>query len=136
MVYFDEIIVKNGSINIRFGSYELYQHVQLGECNWLRAPFIASEQRAVKKNERLIEDMYGLPRYSCKGLILIYGDVVSVLKAMENEEDRMFLIDQRNSFTLIIRPGSRTNVCYVTNNGDTYQLHQINNPSSHHGQQG
>ena len=137
MVNFREIIISTPTEKRTFGSLCCYYRSQRIEANWLRRPFVLSEQFCANKNERLIENLYDFPKFSCSGLMLIFGDLITIIEKLQGVQDLVgLLIDPTNEVTLLLRNHCRLNHCIIHAAGQDFMLYGINPTETSKGNQG
>lgn len=137
MVNFRKIIITTPTEKRTFGSLRCYYKDQRVRANWLQRPFVFSEQSCANRNERLIENLYDFPAYSCSGLMLIFGDLATVLDKLQGVQDLIgLLIDPTNEVTLLLRNHCRLNHCIIHAEGQDFMLYGINPTETSSGNQG
>ena len=125
MVNFREISIEMDGKVEKFYSLRDYHKHQIAKASWLRKPFVISEQNCDSENEQLVAQMIGLPKQTCKGLILIFGNLMTIFGRFQQDPNLSSLLCLQSTVTLKLRDECRLNRCIVHKNGIDYAIFGI-----------
>ena len=136
MVHFETIIFQENGTELFFRSDGGYYKHQFHSSYWKDKPLVSLEHKYVRHNESALDNFYGVPRNTCRGLTLIYGTLTRIMGELDDPAFRHFILHGHQLIRLIIRPTHRFNLCYIISQGEMIPIRNISQPKEFLGRQG
>ena len=136
MVHFETIIFQENGKETSFRSDGSYYKHQFHSAHWKEKPLVSLEHKYLRHNESSLDNFYGVPRGTCRGLTLIYGTLTRIIGELDDPALRYLILSGHYLIRLIMRPTHRFNLCYVISQGEMLPIRNIAQPKGFLGRQG